>query len=79
MNNYIKLLTDLTNVDEVIKDEDKLFILLNSLLDDDYKTFVLTLINSNQYFSYNEVSAGLMNHELRRKDKGPLIADQQNS
>ena len=45
MNNYTKFLADLTNVDLVIEEEDKEMILLSSLLDEDYKTFVLTLIN----------------------------------
>jgi len=44
MNNYMKLLTDLVNVDMVIEEEDKA--LLSSLPDEDYETFVLTLINS---------------------------------
>ena len=38
MNNYTKILADLANVDEVIKNEDKALILLNSLLDDEYET-----------------------------------------
>ena len=42
MNNYTKLLADIANVDEVMKDEDKALILLSSLLDDDYEIFVLT-------------------------------------
>jgi len=46
MNNYTKLLAYLTNMDEVIKDEKNVLILSSSLLEDDYKTFVLTLINS---------------------------------
>ena len=45
INNYTKLLADLSNVDEVIKDEDKVLILLNSFLNGDYETFVLALIN----------------------------------
>jgi len=60
MNNYIKLLTDLANVDKVIKNEDKILILLSSLSNDDYETFVPTLINGKQFFSYNEVSAALV-------------------
>ena len=46
MNNYTKLLTDLTNVDVVIEDEDKALIFLSSLPDEDFKIFVLTLINN---------------------------------
>jgi len=36
MNNYTKLLADLANVNEVIKDEDKALILLSSLPDEEY-------------------------------------------
>ena len=53
----------------MIKDEDNTLILLSSLSNEEYKTFVLILINGEQFFSYNEVSASLVNHELRRKDK----------
>jgi len=53
----------------VIKDEDKALILLSSLLDEKYKTFILTLINGKASLSYNNVSASLMNHEVRRKQK----------
>ena len=45
MNNYTKLLTDLVNMDMKIDEEDKAVILLNSLPDEEYKTFTLTLIN----------------------------------
>ena len=45
MNNYIKLLADLINVDVEIEEEDKVVILLNSLSDGEYETFVLILIN----------------------------------
>ena len=42
INNYTKLLADLTNLDVVIEDEDKVLILLSSLPDEGYETFVLT-------------------------------------
>ena len=45
-------------MDEVIKDEDKALILLSSFPDDDYETFILTLINDKK---------SLVNHELRDK------------
>jgi len=48
----------------VIKDEDKTLILLSSLLDEEYGTFILTLINGKQFLSYNQVSAAFLNHEL---------------
>jgi len=55
------------NVD--IKAEDKALILLNSLPDEEYETFVLTLINGKQSLNYNDVSIALVNYEVRRKDK----------
>ena len=45
MSNYTKFLTDLVNIDEVIKDEDKALVLLSSLPDDEYEISILTLIN----------------------------------
>jgi len=69
MNNYMKFLADLANVDLVIEEEDKVLILLSSLLNEDYETFILTLINSKQSLSYNEVSSALVNHKLRKEDK----------
>ena len=56
-------------MDEVIKYEDNAFILLSSLLDEEYKTFFLTLINDKYSLSYNDLMAALVNHEVRRKDK----------
>jgi len=61
----MKLLADLTNVKKVIMDKDKALIILSSLLDEEYVTFVLTLINGKQSLSYNEV---FVNRELRQKD-----------
>ena len=65
MNDYIKLLADLANA-EVSIEEDKVLILLNSLPDEDYETFVLTLINGKQSLGYHEVSSALINQELGR-------------
>ena len=70
MNNYTKLLADLANVDEMIRDEDNVLILLNSLTDENYETFIPILINGKASLSYNDVSAALVNHKVRRKDKG---------
>jgi len=47
-------------------------ILLSSLLDEEYETFILILINGKFSLSYNDVSATLVNNvnnEVRRKDK----------
>jgi len=69
MNNYTKLLTDLVNVDVKIEEENKVVILLNSLPDKKYETFTLTLANGKQTLNYNDVSAALVNYEVRRQDK----------
>ena len=68
MNSYTKLLTDLVNVDVKIDEEDKAVILLNSLPEEEYETFTLTLINSRQTLNYREVSAALVNYEIRRQE-----------
>ena len=69
MNNYTKLLTDLVNVDMKIEEEDKALILPNSLPEEEYETFILTLINDKQTLNYGNVSAALVNYEARKKDK----------
>ena len=66
MNSCTKLLTDLVNVDVEIDEEDKAVILLNSLPQEEYETFTLTLINGRKSLSYSEVSAALMSYEVRR-------------
>ena len=62
MNNYTKLLTDLVNVDVKIEEEDKVLILLNSLPEEEYETFILTLINGKQTLNYSDVSPALVNY-----------------
>ena len=69
MNRYTKFLTDLVNVDVEIDEEDKAIILLNSLPQEEYETFTLTLINERKSLSYSEVSAALVNYEVRRQDR----------
>jgi len=49
-----------------IEEEDKALILLNSLLDEEYETFSLTLINDKQTLNYSDVSVALVNYEVRR-------------
>ena len=46
-----------------------MLILLSSLPDKEYETFVLILINDKSSLSYNDVSAALVNQELGKKDK----------
>ena len=69
LNDYTKLLADLVNVDVDIEDEDKALILLSSLPDEEYETFVLTLINGKASLKYNEVTGALVSYEMRRKDR----------
>ena len=69
MNSYTKLLTELFNVDMKIDEEDKAVILLNSLPEEEYEIFTLTLINERKFPNYNEVSAALANYEVRRQDR----------
>ena len=66
LNRYMKLLTDLVNVDVEIDEEEKTVILLNSLPREEYETFTLTLINERKSLNYNEVSAALVSYEVRR-------------
>ena len=69
MNSYTKLLTYLVNVDVEIDEEDKAIILLNSLPQEEYETFTLTLINERKSLCYSEVSAALVSYEVRRYDR----------
>ena len=69
MNNYTKFLTNLVNMDVAIEEEDKALILLNSLPDEECEIFILTLINGKHTLNYSDVSATLVNYEMRRKDK----------
>ena len=69
LNRYTKLLTDLVNVDVAIKEKDKALTFLNYLPDEEHETFVLTLINGKQSLNYSDVSAALVNYEVRRKDE----------
>ena len=41
---------------------------MNSLPDEKYETFVLTLINGKQTFRYSDVSSALVNYEVRKKN-----------
>jgi len=65
INTYTKLLADLANVDVVIEEEDKALILLSSLLDEGYETFVITLINGRTSLKYSEVTTAIVKIKLR--------------
>ncbi|KAK8936454.1 hypothetical protein KSP39_PZI012284 [Platanthera zijinensis] len=68
LNEFMKLLTDLLNMDEDIDDKDKTFLLLNSL-PDEYENFTMFLIHGKEILKYSEMSTTLLNHEFRRRDK----------
>jgi len=51
MNNYTKLLSDLVNVDMKNEEEDKALTLLNSLLEEEYEIFILTLISGIKHLT----------------------------
>jgi len=70
---YTKYLANLANLDVVIE-EDKALILL-SFPDEEYETFVLTLINERTSLDYSEVITALVNLKLRRKDKNCSSSD----
>ncbi|KAM1047413.1 hypothetical protein ACFX2C_026771 [Malus domestica] len=65
---FNKLITDLLNLDEDIKDEDKALILLNSL-PDSYEHFVTTIMHGKETVKFEDVSNALMNYEMRHRDK----------
>ena len=56
-------------MDVAIEEDDKAVILLNSLHDKEYETFILTLNSSKQTLNYSDILAALVNYEVRRKDK----------
>ena len=56
-------------MDVEIDEEDKVVILLNSLSEEEYETFTLTLISGRKSLNYNEMSAALVNYEVRRHDR----------
>ena len=65
MNNYTKFFVGLINVDVEIEEEGKVIILLNSLPDEEYETFVLTFINGKQTFNYSDVLIAIVNYEVK--------------
>ena len=69
INTHTKLLANLSNLNVVIDDEDKMLILLSSLPNERYETSVLTLINGRTSLRYKKVTTALVNLELRMKDK----------
>ena len=68
VSRFEKLLTNLKNHDEDIKDEVKAMILLHSL-PDDYSHFVTTLIYEKSVIVFKDVCTSLTNLEIWNNDK----------
>ncbi|KAH9727035.1 Integrase catalytic domain-containing protein [Citrus sinensis] len=68
VSRFEKLLADLKNLDEDIKDEVKAMILLHSLLEE-YSYFVTTLIYGKSVIIFKDVCTALTSLEIRNNDK----------
>ncbi|KAH9753759.1 hypothetical protein KPL71_015193 [Citrus sinensis] len=68
VSRFEKLLVDLKNLDEDIKDEVKAMILLHSL-PEEYSHFVTTLIYGKSVIVFKDVCTALTNLEIRNNDK----------
>ena len=68
VSRFEKLLADLKNLDEDIKDEVKAMILLHSL-PEEYSHFVTTLIYGKSVIVFKDVCTALTNLEIRNNDK----------
>ncbi|KAH9656605.1 hypothetical protein KPL70_022746 [Citrus sinensis] len=68
VSRFEKLLSDLKNLDEDIKDEVKAMILLHSLLEE-YSHFVTTLIYGKSVIVFKDVCTTLTNLEIQNNDK----------
>ncbi|KAM1151943.1 hypothetical protein FF1_034597 [Malus domestica] len=67
LEEFNKLLVELANLEEIIKDEDNALILMNSL-PESYQPFGTTWIYGWGTIKYDEISSALMNHEVRHLD-----------
>ena len=63
------IITDFVNVDVKIDEEGKAVILLNSLPDEEYETFSLTLINGKQTLNYSKATVAHVNYVIRMQDR----------
>ena len=69
MEIFTIIITDFVYVDVKIDEEGKVVIVLNSLPDEEYETFTLTLINGRQTFNYSKATDALVNYVIRRPDR----------
>uniref|UniRef100_A0A5B7BZJ7 Putative copia LTR rider n=1 Tax=Davidia involucrata TaxID=16924 RepID=A0A5B7BZJ7_DAVIN len=68
LDNFNKVLADLQNLDEEIKEEDKALLLLNSL-PDSYDHLTTTLLYGKDKIKFDDVSNALVNNEYRKRDQ----------
>ena len=68
IDNFTKLLADLQNLGDEIKDEDKALILLNSL-PESYDHLCTTIMYEKEKLVFADISSILINNEYRKKDK----------
>ena len=68
LEEFNELLVELENLEEIIKDEDKALILMNSL-PESYEPFMTTWIYGRETIKYDEISSTLMNHEVRHLNR----------
>ena len=65
---FNKLVADLLNLEENVKDEDKALLLLASL-PDEYDHLITTILHGKNEVTFDEVYNALYNTEIRKKDK----------
>ncbi|PON41859.1 hypothetical protein PanWU01x14_286250 [Parasponia andersonii] len=68
IDTFNQLIADLLNLDETFKDEDKTMLLIGSF-PDELDHLCITLLHGNEKLFFDEVSATLYNHEIRKKDQ----------
>ena len=68
IDNFTKLLADLQNLGDEIKDKDKALILLN-FLPELYDHLCTTIMYGKEKLVYADVSSILINNEYRKRDK----------
>ncbi|ONK81628.1 uncharacterized protein A4U43_C01F31260 [Asparagus officinalis] len=70
VNNYTKLLSDLANMDKKVTDDYNAIILLGSLSDEEYDTFVFMLLNDRSSIIYNERDCPKLKEKENSKKNG---------
>ncbi|PON97945.1 Zinc finger, CCHC-type [Trema orientale] len=68
IDTFNQFIADLSNLDEIFKDEDKVILLIRSF-PNKLDHLCITLLYEKEKLSFDEVSAILYNHEIRKKDQ----------